>query len=89
MVKNNYFILILDRKSGIASSGVQFLFWFLAAITSTFTFTSYVRFPYLYYEGERSLFFVFYAFVVTQLFLVSWAGPPAKYVEFKGIKSAV
>ena len=87
MFENNCFILIIDRKRGIASSGVQFLFWFLAAIASTFTFTSYVRFPYLYYEGERSLFFVFYAFVVTQLFLVSWAGPPAKYVEFKGIKS--
>ena len=75
-----------DRKKGISSSGVQFMFWFFAAVASTFTFTSYIRFPNLYYDGEQSLFFVFYALVVTQLFLVSWANPPPKYVEFKGTK---
>ena len=75
---------ILDRKKGISSSGVQFMFWFLGSIASTFTFTSYVRFPYLYYDGERALYLVFYALMVTQMFLASWASPPPKYVEFKG-----
>ena len=73
-----------DVKSGVSSSGVQYGLWFLLAITSTFTFTSFVRFPNDHPVGESTLFFIFYALVMAEFFLVSWASPPGKYTEFKG-----
>ena len=73
-----------DLKNGVSSSGVQYGLWFLLAITSTLTFTSFVRFPNDHPVGESTLFFIFYALVIVEFFLVSWASPPGKYKEFKG-----
>ena len=73
-----------DLKKGVSSSGVQYGLWFLLAISATFTFTSFVRFPNDHPVGERALFFIYYALIVVEFYLVSWANPPGKYMEFKG-----
>ena len=83
------FVLVIgyewrDLKKGVSSSGVQYGLWFLLAISATFTFTSFVRFPNDHPVGERALFFIFYALIVVEFYLVSWASPPGKYMEFKG-----
>ena len=61
-----------------------FWLWFLLAIASTFTFTSFVRFPYDYPVGQRTLYFIYYGFIVAQLFLASWANPPPTHTKFEG-----
>jgi ATP-binding cassette subfamily C (CFTR/MRP) protein 1 len=75
---------ICDQKLGITSSGIQFGLWSLLALTSTFTFTSFVRFPDDHPSGERALFYLYYGLIMAQLLLTSWADPPPRYKEFKG-----
>lgn len=71
-------------KRGVASSSSLFWLWFTLAISTTFTFTSFVRFPYDHPAGERALFFLYYGLVVAQLFLSSWAGHATTHVQFQG-----
>ena len=78
------FVEIRDVKTGISSSSSLFFLWFTLAITTTFIFTSFVRFPYDHPPGERVLFFLSYGFIVAQLFLVCWANPPPSHVQFEG-----
>ncbi len=75
---------IRDLRLGLSSCTTIFWLWFSLAISSTLTFTSFVRFPYDHPSGERALFFLYYGFVVAQLFLASWAGPAPSHVQFKG-----
>ena len=78
------YVEIQDVKNGISATSSLFLLWFTLAITTTFTFTSFVRFPYDHPAVERVLFFLNYGFIVAQLFLVSWANPPPSHVQLEG-----
>ena len=78
------YIEIQDVKTGVSATSSLFYFWFILALTTTFTFASFVRFPYDHLALERVLFFLNYGFIVTQLFLVCWANPPSSHVQYEG-----
>ena len=62
---------ITDRKNGIqSSSGMQFGFWFLLAVASTFTFTSVVRFPEKRSPANNVVFWIYYILVLIALFVI-------------------
>lgn len=82
-------LTFLNKRMGLTTSAILFLFWWLLVLCFSPTFASVIRFgaiatPRPMWNMEQSVIYTFYyAFLVATAFLNCWADPPPTYWQIE------
>jgi ATP-binding cassette subfamily C (CFTR/MRP) protein 1 len=85
-------LLVYNRKYGLCTSGLQFLFWFLMALCGAIQFRTEVRgsreeIPESYYSYISYL--IYYPFILIMLFLNCFADRAPRHSEYPKLQVCI